>query len=176
MNLTRIKNEYVFDMISASDVNHALNWSWAGLNFLSWWHCCILIIWPFNALVVGFSNGTFLHIVPIALEIFVLKVVSVAINGFGAEGVNASDIKMKQRVIVLASVVLGVAIGCNVAHAIYTLVVTIQDALTIDSTLYWFLIVFSIVLLVLALLEAIMIYYLVKLRQHIGLVVKVKAL
>jgi len=164
-------------MLSASDVNHALNWSWAGLNFLSWWHLCIIFIWPFNALVTGFSNGSFLHIVPIAYEVFIIKIVSVALNGFGIEGVRSGkDVKTKQQIIIVTITALVFAICFNLAHAIYTLVVTVQDALTIDSTLYWFLIAFSIVLLVLAILEAIMIYYLVKLRQHIGLLIKVKAL
>ncbi len=162
-------------MISAADVDHALNWSWAGLNFLSWWHTCSLFIWPFNALVVGFSNGTLLHIVPISYEILMLKVISVAINGFGSSGVGGKDVKTKQHTIVLAIGMLVVAIAINLTHSIYTLVVTFQDALTIDSTLYWFLIVFSIVLLVLAVLEAIIIYYLIKLRLHIGLLVKIKA-
>jgi hypothetical protein len=162
-------------MLTTTDIVHALNWSWAGLNFLSWWHTCILFIWPFFAFIVGFSNGTFLHMVPLAYEIFVLKVVSVAINGFGVTAtVDKRDIKTKQQVIVLSCIVLIVAICFNLAHAIYTLVDTFGNALTIDSTLYWFLIVFSIVLLVLALLEAIMVYYLAKLRQHIGLLVKVQ--
>ncbi len=161
-------------MLSASDVTHALNWSWSGLLFLSWWHTCIIILWPFWALIVGFSNGTFLHFVPLAYEILVIKVLSVAISGFGADGIVAGDVKMKQQVIVLSIVVMVFAVGFNLAHAIYTLVVTVQDALTIDSTLYWFLIVFSIVILVLAILEAIIIYYLVKLRLHIGLIEKVK--
>ena len=164
-------------MISNADVVHALNWSWAGLNFLSWWHLSIIFIWPFFALIGGFSNGTFLHIIPIVYEIIIVKLVSVAINGFGADGVgNGKDVKTKQQIIVLSVVALVLAIGFNLAHAIYTLVVTFQNSLTIDSTLYWFLIVFSIMILVLAVLEAIMIYYLLKLRQHVGLIVKIKAL
>ena len=162
-------------MISTSDIAHALNWSWAGLLFLSWWHTFILFVWPFNALIVGFSNGTFLHIVPISYEILVLKLLSVAIGGFGIDPTAVKDIKMKQRVIVLTCVALVAAIAFNLAHAIYTLVVTVQDALTIDATLYWFLIVFSIVLITLAILEGIMIYYLVKLRQHVGLITKMKS-
>ena len=160
-------------MLASSDLLYALNWSWAGLSFLSWTHTAILFIWPFCALVPGFSNGTFLHIVPLAYELFVLKLVSVSITGFPpfVDSKNmALEIKTKQQVIVFTWVILGIAIGINLAHGTYTLA-TINGS---PDPLFWFLVAFSIVLFVLAILEAIMIYYLSKLKRHVDLLKKIK--
>ena len=155
-------------MLSSSDVTHALNWSFVGLGFLSWIHTSILVLWTCCALVAGFSNGSFLHIVPMAYEIFVLKLISVSISPATFE--TKLEIRTRQQIIVFSWVILGLAIGFNLAHGIYTLV-TIGSA---TDSLYWFLLAFSVVLFVLALLEAIIIYYLAKLKRHVDLAGKVK--
>lgn len=104
-----------------------------------------------------------------AYEIFVLKLISATITPL-QESAGKLDIRTKQQTIVFSWVILGIAIGFNLAHGIYTLI-TIGSA---TDSLYWFLIAFSVVLFVLALLEAILIYYLAKLKRHVDLSGKVK--
>lgn len=144
--------------MNATDVRHAVTWSRVGLRFLSYIHLILLVAWAVGGFLQGFSNGIF-HVPPLAYEIIILKILSDALAG--------GD---KRPLVNLGIVLFVVAIGFNVTHTVFT-IIEIQGTL---GDLYWFLIVFAVILVSLAVLEAVVVYYLIKYKRHLGLKVRMK--
>lgn len=153
--------------VSREDIRHAIEWSQTGLGFLSYVQTLLLVGWACGVLVTGFSDGIF-HATPLAFEILLLKVLSDTI-GFGLNLINGNwvaEAKLKIRMINFTIGLCVIAIGFNVTHLVFTIIDITE---TVGTNLYGFLIFFSILLGVLAILECIYIYYLVKYKRHLTL-------
>lgn len=150
--------------ITKTDINHGVNWSQIGLTFFSYVHTALLVAWTVGGLLPGFSNGI-LHVPPLGWEILVLKFVTdtIRFNPCVISGKFAGDTDSKIKMIHVSYFLLGVAIIFNITHAVFTII----EIPTHATSLYWFLILFTIILFVLAILEASYIYYLSKFKKYI---------
>lgn len=152
-------------MLSANDVKISINWVQYGLTFLKWIHTIILICWACGGLLTQFSNGIW-HITPIAYEILLRDVIGDSL-GFGMD----IEVRPKMRIINAIYFLLIVAIGFNATHLGFT----IDELVTNSSTpIYWFLIFFSCLLGLLIVLEVVYIYYFIKYKKYLGLLIKTK--
>jgi hypothetical protein len=118
-----------------------------------------LVCWAFGGLLPLFSNGIW-HITPIAYEILLRDVIGDSL-GFGID----IQVRLKRRAINLLYFLLVVAIGFNATHLGFT----INELVTTDTPIYWFLIFFSCLLGFLIVLEIVEIYYFVKYKSYLGL-------
>jgi hypothetical protein len=151
------------------DIMYAIEWSQTGLAFLSYVHTALLVGWGFGPLVNGFSNGIF-HAVPLAYEIFALKILSDTI-GFGLNLINGkwvAEAILKIRMIKFSVFVFVVAIALNITHFVFTIIEVVDTV----GDLHGFLIFFSVLLGTLTLLECVYVYYLLKYKRYLLLLKK----
>lgn len=154
--------------MSNDDVVIAIEWVQTGLTFLKWCHTVLLVGWACGGLLTQFSNGIW-HITPLAYEILLRDVIGDSL-GFSLTNIS---IRSKFRLINLLYFLLVVAIGFNGTHIGFT----IYEIVTNDaSPIYWFLIFFTCLLSFLLILEVIYIYYYVKYKKYLGLLMKNKNL
>lgn len=152
-------------MISPKDASIAVRWSIVGLTFLSYVHVTLVIAWALAAIVNGFSQMQILHVPPIALEIFLVKLLADTL-GFGFP---VNNISLKHRAIVLTGVWAFVCISINVVHLVFSCIEIVECTSIFCLNAHWLLFVFLFVLGFLAVTEAVIIVFLIRFDRHLRL-------
>ncbi len=149
-------------MLTQTEISHVLNWSWVGLELLGWIHTLVICTWASGSVVYG-GAGSFLHMTPIALEIFILRLISSISAGFNLlPDVQSIRTKINLVNFGLFSLVLGIL--CNLAHASYSLITDVST---------WYLIVLVIILFFVVAIECTIFVYLIKLKKHLRIYTQV---
>ncbi len=149
-------------MLTQSEISHALNWSWVGLELLGWIHTLMICTWTSGSVVYG-GASSFLHLTPVTLEIFILRLIASIAAGFNLNP-DAQSIQTKVNLVNFGLLSIIVGISCNVAHAVYTLITDVST---------WYLIVLVIMLGFIICIEVIIFVYLIKLKRHLGIFAQV---
>lgn len=155
-------------MIFAKDIKIAITWSQTGLTFLTWIHTVLVAAWAIGGLLNGFSDGI-LHVPPLMFEIILVKFMAETI-GFGLNAINrkfAVDTKNKHHMVVATGFLLLVGIVLNIIHLVFTGIELQKCESLLCGNNYWFLFIFAFILGILAVLEAILLWFFIVYDRHL---------